>query len=146
MKYNRKLTNLLINPKYQLRYIAWISLTGILLVGVYMAVFYRFTQENYSILVDLSPMDDATKAQLYHELYTIIFTLGALGLCFIFLVAVLGLFISHKTAGPMFKFRKIFKEISNGNRAARIILRPGDDFQDVATAFNEMMDQLESKK
>lgn len=140
--YKRKLRNFLINPSYQLKYIFWLGLSGILLVSLNSAIFYYYINENYTILVELSPMADDTKALLYSELNWIIIKLIVFSLGFLALVSLLGIVLSHRTAGALFHFKKIFNEIRNGNKNARLNLRPKDDFQDVAKIFNEMMDKL----
>lgn len=142
---DRKLKNYLINPKYQLRYVFWVSSTGFLLIGLYSILVYYYVSENYAILVDLSPMEDSAKVQLYRELKEIIFKLSGGSIIFLGLVSLLGVMLSHKTAGAMFAFKKTFKRIQEGNPQERINLRPGDDFQDVAKAFNEMMDAVVKK-
>lgn len=138
----RKLKNVLIYPRYQLKYVFWLSATGLILTLVNCAVFYTYMQENYSILVDLSPMDDSTKAQLYSELRRIVTLLGGFSAVFILAVAAIGMFVSHRTAGPLYHFKRVFNDIKAGKRDARIRLRPGDDFRDVADSFNQMMDSL----
>lgn len=143
--YKRSLKNLWLNPAFQGRYIFWVTITGVLLVSINAATFYLFTRENYAILVDLSPMTNEAKAQLYKELWQIIGYL--LGGSFLFLIIVffVGLFFSHRVAGPLYHFKRVFSEIKNGNTQARIRLRPNDQFKDVAAVFNEMMDKLQGK-
>lgn len=141
----RSLKNLLINPAYQLKYVYWVSFMGLILIAVNASVFYFYIKENYAILVDLSPMDDAAKTQLYHELNEIIIKLGLAGTLFVLVSAFIGIIISHRTAGPMYHFKRIFADIKNGKLDARIHLRPNDDFKDVAQSFNEMMDAVQKK-
>lgn len=142
----RRFRNLIINPQYQLKYIFWVTLSGAGLVLINAATFYLYIRENYSILVDLSPMTDEAKAQLYQELHEIMIKLGVGSILFLLFVSLIGLVISHRTAGPMFHFKRVFNEIRDGKSEARLRLRPNDDFQDVATAFNQMMDQVAGKK
>jgi methyl-accepting chemotaxis protein len=141
----RKLKNYLINPEYQLKYVFWLGATGLLLTAINSSVFYLYIRENYSTLVELSPMTDAAKSQLYAELNQIVISLIVVSAVFMGVVAFLGLVISHKTAGPLYHFKRVFKEIHKGNHKARINLRPTDDFRDVAQAFNEMMDAIKGK-
>jgi len=138
----RKLKNFLINPKYQFKYIFWISLTGFILIFVNAYVFYSYISENYAILVDLSPMTDEAKAQLYKELYEILIKLGVFSFLFLVCVFFMGIILSHRTAGPLFHFRSVFNKIKDGDLSARIHLRPKDDFRDVAHDFNAMMDSV----
>ncbi len=141
----RSLKNLWINPQYQTRYIFWISLSGLLLVICNSTIFYFFTSENYALLVDLSPMTDEAKMQLYKELKQIITLLITGNLAFLVLISIVGLIFSHRAAGPLYHFKRVFRDIKNGNLAARIRLRPHDDFKEVAAEFNEMIEILDEK-
>ncbi|MGK5087392.1 methyl-accepting chemotaxis protein [Bdellovibrionota bacterium FG-2] len=138
----RRLLNILINPAYQLKYVFWISTTGLALIFVNAAVFYFYVRENYAILVDMSPMTAEAKALLYRELHEILLKLGAGSFIFLLAVVGMGIILSHRTAGPMFHFKRIFSSIEQGDMSARVRLRPKDDFQDVAQKFNAMMDAL----
>ncbi len=140
-KKNRSIKSILINPKYQLRYIFWLTGTGLILVALNAGLFYSYVSEKYQILVDLSPMTDEVKAQLYTELNEVMVKLVGLSLLFLFLVGILGIVFSHRTAGPMYHFKRVFNAVKNGDKSQRVRLRPTDDFQDVAKAFNDMMDK-----
>jgi methyl-accepting chemotaxis protein len=139
----RKLRNYLINPGYQIRYILWLTTTGLLLLAMNGWIFYHYISENYALLVELSPMTDESKNQLFLELREILVRLAVVSSSFMFVVMVLGLIFSHKAAGPLFHFKRVFEEIKQGKLGARVRLRPGDEFQDVAQAFNEMMDTVD---
>ncbi len=141
--YQRQLKNLIINPKFQLRYTLWVTGTGLTLITVNAIVIYHYISENYLTLVDLSPMTDEAKAQLYSELHHFIYILGGISIAFIILVAFFGLIFSHRTAGPLFHMKRVFEEIRKGNKNQRIRLRPKDEFRDVADSFNKMMDTLQ---
>jgi len=142
---NRSIKNILINPAYQLKYVMWVSTAGLTLIAINAVVFYHYIKENYAILVDLSPMDDEAKAQLYRELHDILIKLGIFGFLFVAVTAVIGIKMSHRTAGPLYHFKRVFGDIKGGKLDARVRLRPGDDFKDVANAFNDMMDAVQKK-
>jgi hypothetical protein len=141
---NRKVRNFLINPKYQLKYLFWVSITGLTLVAINAAVFYIFIKENYLLLVDMSPMEDEVKLLMYRELKQILWILGGFSAFFLLILCIFGVIISHRTAGPMFHFKRIFKEVRSGRLQSRIRLRPKDDFRDVADECNSMIEYLVS--
>ncbi len=60
------------------------------------------------------------------------------------LVGILSIFISHKIAGPVYRFEKSAEIISKGDLSLRIKLRKGDELQDLADAFNKMTESLEN--
>jgi methyl-accepting chemotaxis protein len=144
--YKRNLKNLLINPRYQLRYVFWLTSSGFALVAVNAAIAYSYISENYVTLVDLSPMTDEAKAQLYGELRHLIVALSVLSILFMAIMSALGVLLSHRTAGPLYHFKRVFDEIKDGNHKQRVRLRPKDEFQDVAKSFNDMMDSLLNPK
>ena len=141
----RKIRNFLINSKFQLKYVFWTTSTGTVLILISSSVFYTYIRENYKILVDMSPMEDEAKVQLYKELHHILFWLGGFSLVFILVVGFLGIIVSHRTAGPMYHFKKVFMAIQSGDIQARVHLRPHDEFQDVAAECNKMIDLLQGK-
>lgn len=53
------------------------------------------------------------------------------------------IFISHRIAGPFFRFSKAFDEIEKGDYRARIFLRKLDEGQPVAREFNDAMEKTD---
>jgi methyl-accepting chemotaxis protein len=144
--HQRSWKNYLIDPSFQLRYASWLSGTGLLLVAAITSVFYFYIRENYAILVDLSPMTDDAKALLYDELNQIITKLALISFTFVMVITVIGIVISHRAAGAVYHFKKIFRKVTEGDATARIQLRPNDDFQEAAKEFNLMMETLKQSK
>lgn len=145
MRNQRKFSNILINKDFQLKYVFWISGSGVLLAILYSVIFYIFIKENYAILVDLSPMTDEAKNLLYQELNQIIIYLSCTSLLFLSIVTFVGLLFSHRVAGPLRKFETTYKRIEDGDLTHRMYLREKDEFKDVAKKFNRMMDAIEEK-
>ncbi|OFZ19087.1 MAG: hypothetical protein A2X94_10070 [Bdellovibrionales bacterium GWB1_55_8] len=141
----RSVRNLIVNRRFQFRYVLMVALSGLSLAALYSWIFYSYTHENYSTLVDLAPMTDEVKAQLYRELWQITLLLGLGSFGFVIVSSFIALVFSHRVAGPLYHFRKIFEEIRSGRTDLRIKLRPDDEFQDVAKSCNEMLDALTKK-
>ncbi len=49
------------------------------------------------------------------------------------------LIVSHKIAGPLFRFKQTLKELSDGNFSNQVRLRKGDQLIEVAGDFNQMI-------
>jgi methyl-accepting chemotaxis protein len=145
MKNRRKLRNFLINPRFQLRYILTLVLTGVVLGIAYSIVMYHHVSKSYDSLLDACSATAENKALLFDELSHATLSLGVI--CAIFLVVMAGfaLVFSHRAAGPIYQFKKVIDEIKSGNTQARIHLRKGDDFTEIEHAFNEMVERLLSK-
>lgn len=54
---------------------------------------------------------------------------------------ILGIRISHKIAGPIYRMEKDLDEIAKGNLSLRIRLRRGDEFVDLAEKINKVLDK-----
>lgn len=71
---------------------------------------------------------------------------------FIILLAMMPIFVwdtvtlSHRFAGPMYRFRKTLQELAARGEAPQVRLRNGDFWQDVAEEFNVMLERLASER
>lgn len=53
------------------------------------------------------------------------------------------IFISHKIAGPLFRFSKAFNQVEKGDYRARIVLRKLDEGHPIAQEFNEAIEKTD---
>jgi methyl-accepting chemotaxis protein len=60
-------------------------------------------------------------------------------------VCIHALFFSHRMAGPMYRFRQIFKALTAGKVPGQQRLRKGDYLQAEMALINEMLSSLQSK-
>ena len=74
-------------------------------------------------------------------IYTNLITLGLITLATIAVT----LFVSHKIAGPLFRFEKELKEIREGDLTGNIMLRRKDQITDMADGLNKMTASLHGK-
>lgn len=75
---------------------------------------------------------------------TILTSLITLALITLATIAVT-LFVSHKLAGPLFRFEKEIKEIAKGDLTTEIHLRKKDQISDMALSLNHMAVSLREK-
>jgi len=62
----------------------------------------------------------------------------------LFLFIALGtIFLTHRIAGPLFRFQKTFEDIKDGDVAARVHLRKGDHAQEITPYLNAMIGSLD---
>lgn len=54
-----------------------------------------------------------------------------------FLVVIAAMFLTHRVAGPLFRFEKTLEEMKKGNFNSEIRLRSKDEAKEVAGMFNE---------
>ena len=63
-------------------------------------------------------------------------------LMYLVIVIIVSAVISHRMAGPIFKFEKSAKIIASGDLTHRVWLRKGDQLVDLKNSFNIMVDSV----
>jgi len=76
--------------------------------------------------------------------HAITYKLFIRSLLLIFAIAVLSIFISHRMAGPVYKFENTLKALVRGEKVREIGLRKRDEFYDLATAINSLIKSMKS--
>ena len=61
------------------------------------------------------------------------------------LLTVHSLFVSHRIAGPLYRFRMVYKALAGGNLSIRANIRKHDYLQTDARALSEMIETLETR-
>lgn len=143
MERDYKRRNYFIKKEFQSKFI--LKFFFILLCGIILStgLVFLFSQEtltssfNNSRLVISSTAEAIMPTLLITNLITLaIITIAAIGVT---------LFVSHRIAGPMFRFEKDIKRIASGDLSVRINLRHKDQFSEMAGAFNEMASSFHGK-
>lgn len=60
----------------------------------------------------------------------------------IFAIAIISVFISHRMAGPVYKFEQTIRALSQGKEVEEIKLRKRDEFYGLATAINALINSM----
>jgi nitrogen fixation/metabolism regulation signal transduction histidine kinase len=55
------------------------------------------------------------------------------------LIGLLGIYFTHKVAGPIYKMKRLLKQVGQGNLKVEARLRKGDELQDFFDAFTQMV-------
>jgi len=63
---------------------------------------------------------------------------GGLSLLVLF-IGLFGIYFTHKVAGPIFKMKRLLRQVGEGNLTIEGRLRRGDELQDFFDAFTEMI-------
>lgn len=64
---------------------------------------------------------------------------------YILLVVIISAILSHKMAGPVYRFEQTCKAIAQGDFSQRVHLRKGDQLVELQDEFNKMMDVVEER-
>jgi methyl-accepting chemotaxis protein len=80
-----------------------------------------------------------------HQRWMIESLVGGLALM-VALIGLLGIYFTHKVAGPVYKMKKLLKQVGEGNLHVDARLRKGDELQDFFDAFAQMVASLRASE
>lgn len=126
----------LIKTGLQLRYMGIIITTMLMVAfGVGWTIYHTSWSQianTQDLTIDkLADIFDAVNSTLVRWIFV-----------FVFVIAILSIFVSHKIAGPVYRLEETTRLIASGDLTGKIYLRHGDELQDLQEAFNMMSDSL----
>lgn len=132
-----------IKQEFQRRFILLFLAT--LVVGglISMGLIYSVTQDTLTSTFDQSrlSLQPTALAIMPSVFWTTVATTLVVG----GMVGLLTLLVSHRIAGPMFRFESDLKRMGEGDLSHRVRIRKGDQFQDLATALNSLAQGLNTE-
>jgi ABC-type multidrug transport system fused ATPase/permease subunit len=84
---------------------------------------------------------DQQASLLHHQLWMIRSLVGGLALM-VTLIGLLGIYFTHKVAGPVFKMKRLLKQVGGGDLYVQARLRKGDELRDFFETFTRMVSDL----
>ena len=142
-KYAHKRRVYFIKKDFQLRFIlkfCFVMLAGTVISTCLVFFFSKGTLTS-SFHGSRLVVENTAHAILPAVIATNLITLGLIILATI----VVTLFVSHKLAGPMFRFEQDLKVIGGGDLSKKIRLREKDQLTDFAESLNQMIHGLSTK-
>lgn len=128
----------LINKPLQLKYAAWIA-AALLVMAMLVQVHMYMTVD--SILPNIF---SSTVGRQVKAIQTWLLVNCLLYLAFI---AIFSVFLSHKVAGPIYRFETAIREIlESGDFSRRIALRKGDELHSLAELLNRLLERFSQEK
>ena len=132
--------NFLINPKFQLSFMGYTIGISMITIGFFYAAdayfFWKFGQLGQGLGL---PSNHVFFQFLDEQRSTKNFYYGiASGVAVTFL-AVWGMLLSHRVAGPLYRLSKHASLVAMGGTRSDVRFRKGDFFQEVADAYNAQM-------
>ncbi len=142
-KNRRSLGNVLVNPRYQLRFIFWAAFACVMVIMYFgVLLFASLRQYQAVMLANASP---ALQESLANEYNQILFRMVGGSLVILATAVIVGLFLSHRTAGPLHQLKQAFDRVREGNWNTRVVFRDHDEFRDLGDSFNRLMDSLQKR-
>jgi methyl-accepting chemotaxis protein len=132
-----------VKKEFQLKFILKFCLLVLIGTMISTALLFLFSQDTLTSSFQQSRLviKSTGLAILPSVVYTNLITLGVIAIATI----IVTLFVSHKMAGPLFRFEKELKDIGEGDLTRRVILRKKDPVGDIAVCLNNMIAGLHDK-
>jgi methyl-accepting chemotaxis protein len=133
-----KRTHYIVSAKFQLRYV------GLILMLMFITAIICSYAIYYTVMINLGEK----LANVYPQgrLVAIIDTVNFRILMSMALmspiVGFIGIYLSHKIAGPIYRMERFLTDMSTGNLAQKLVLRKGDELVSVADKINLLRESL----
>ncbi len=135
-----KRTKYLISTKFQLKYVGLI----LLLMFATASICSYFVYYTVMVLMGEKLASVYPQGRLISIINTVNFRILVTLLLITPIVTIIGIYLSHKIAGPIYRIEKFLGDMAAGNFASRIILRKGDELVSIADKINLLNDSLKS--
>lgn len=131
---------MLINPRFQLSFMAMMIGLAFAAIGIFFLAnnhfFQKFNQQGKALGLPGDHVYFQFIAEQQGEM-NVIFGITA-GVTFV-LMGVIGLIMSHRVAGPMYRLKKHLTSVADGETLADVNFRKNDYFPEVADAYNKQL-------
>lgn len=134
--------NYLINKDFQFRYVLKI-LFSIVVMALIVALTIYYT--TWSKIMDAFYHLPEVAGQFAPLFASVNQSLGMLLIIFIVLITIFSIFLSHRIAGPIYRFEKTLESIIQGDLSLQVNLRKNDEFKYLAEKINLMTNNLRNK-
>ena len=108
-------------------------------------LYYAYVDESYRFILKYSTLSQELIDQRHRDLLIFGLALAATSLLITLVFAVWALVLTHRAAGAIYHIKRVIGEIRAGDVSRRVHLRKKDEFQDLAAAFNQLMDEMQAK-
>ena len=140
-RYKRKI--ILINPRFQLKLSSYFAF----LTVINIAVFYFCIRYFFQVFVDMGQEIGLPSNHVYFmfmedQMLTMNIVFLVTSIVTICLLMIFGVLISHKIAGPMYRFCNHLTDIAEGKKeSSEIKFRDNDFFPEVAECYNKTLNK-----
>jgi methyl-accepting chemotaxis protein len=86
------------------------------------------------------------QAKIIHQQDTMLYALVGSLVAMVALIGMLGIWFTHKVAGPIYKIKMLLRQVGEGKLTFSGRLRKGDELQDFFETFAKMVEQLRARQ
>jgi methyl-accepting chemotaxis protein len=127
-----------IKKNLQIRYMILMVacvLCGLAIMGLELTATLNDLFDDYPVLVQ----------PIYDEFIPIVASFFYKISIYVLLVIIISAIVSHRMAGPVYRFEQTCKQIAKVDFSQRVHLRKGDQLTELQQEFNTMMDEIEKR-
>jgi hypothetical protein len=148
--YKRKVKNFLLDVGLQLRYTLAIVVVAVVLTIILGTRIYQATQDTSKVILWTGLVDPAVAQELQSQFAQsdrkVLFGLVGLGIVLVLSISGVGILLTHKVAGPLYKISSFFGRIRDNRLGpAPNKLRKGDELQNFYLSFREMHQAIRAR-
>jgi hypothetical protein len=148
--HKRRLRNYLLDVGLQLRYTVVIIAVAVFLTAVLGSRIYVASQETTRIVTLTASVDPSTEQELRQQFQTndrvVLWGIIGFGLVLVLTVTGVGIWMTHKIAGPLLNIGSVFGRIRDNKLPEDIRhLRKGDELQAFHASLREMYDAIRAR-
>lgn len=153
-KKQRKVTNYLVDRRFQLKYTGMVLLVTVAVAGVLGYLAYDFSRgqtEAFTAQLAAQPdLDAATAADLerfaQEEDRQVRNAIVAGVLLMTLALGVTGIVVTHRVVGPAYRMKRLFAHVAEGRLEVTTGIRKGDELQELYHSFAEMVESLREQR
>lgn len=141
----RKLRNILVTPKFQLKLSLYYIASGLVIIGIMTGLIYDRLMKARELMNNSPMMSFEIQAQVNELMFEVveISLFGFLG--FIIFSFLFALVISHRIAGPVVAITAYIEQLKQGNYDYKRNLRPNDELTEIMDGLQELSAVLKQK-
>lgn len=125
--------------KFILKFSALVAVGGLLTIGIlYLLAMQSTTVSIVNSRVVVQTTADFILPILIQTVAIVMVIVGLAAVC-------VTLFVSHKIAGPLYRFKKVMQALAEGDFSSDFRIRHLDQLQDVANTFNNMIIKIRAE-
>ena len=132
----------LINHKFQLKFSFYLAIIILVSSAIYPLMIYELYSD---VSTSLSHQFPHAANDFDNKKVTLFYVLIGGQITYAALIFIVGIFFSHKIAGPLYKLQIFLKDIREGKSRGKLMFRDGDHFPEVADDFNKTMDVINNR-
>ena len=146
IQHPRKVRNLLIRPKFQLKYMFYFWVSGISVLGVFLLLTYNKLTEVKAAVSSSTNVDFVLQSKVNSSIFEIIIYALITILVFTVITFFYSLIISHRIAGPMVAIKAFVDELVLGNYEYNRNLRKYDELHPLMESVKTLAERLRDKE